>query len=483
MKTHALAVLLGATLLLPLMPSRMSGRAPERTPPAVDEQAALPDTPAGRCAADYFRAFNSGNEDAMRAFILKYRSPSYMQSNPLEKQMRFFRSIRQLSGDLVPQSHDSISDYDLVVTARLSRRLGGLATLRFKVENADAQRLLVFTIDYGGAGTGPVDAALIESTLDSLAGILERFYVSAQMGKEMADMLGRSKSSGRYAQIAEGPILAARLTADLRALSQDLHLGIFHGQLPKGGAPPRGEPGSETNYGFPEVKVVDGNIGYIKIDEFSPSERAREAAVEAMAEVADCQALIFDLRLNHGGGPELGHLISSYLFDAPTLLGSYYNRLEDGIKDIYTLESLPGTRFGQQKPVFILTSSNTASAAEAFAFCLQDLKRALIVGEKTVGTAQGARYMAVNDRFFMTMPIVRPISPVSKRNWEGTGVTPDIQVPEDQALDVAWRKAVKKTRTPGQISSLRLRMMMDDCAIFGPSRVPPGWRKWQTQGT
>jgi C-terminal processing protease CtpA/Prc len=104
---------------------------------------------------------------------------------------------------------------------------------------------------------------------------------------------------------------------------------------------------------------VDGYIGYIKIDEFSHSERAREAAVEAMADVADCEALIFDLRHNHGGGPGPGLLISSYPFDAPRLLGSYYNRLEDGIKDIYTLESLPGKRFGQKKPVFIVTSSIT----------------------------------------------------------------------------------------------------------------------------
>jgi len=327
----------------------------------------------------------------------------------------------------------------------MSRRLGGLATVRFKTENADPYRLLIFTFDQGSVDMRAVDAALIESTLDSLAGILERFYVSAQMGKEMADMLRRHKSSGRYAGITNGSKLAEKITGDLRALSKDLHLGIFYGQLPKDDASPRGEPGPETNYGFPEVKVVDGNTGYIRIDEFSHSEKSREAAIKAMAAVADCEALIFDLRSNHGGGPELGHLISSYLFDAPTLLGSYYSRLEDGIKDIYTLESLPGKRFGQKKRVFILTSSNTASGAETFAFCLQDLKRAVVVGERTVGTAHGARYMVVNDRFWMTIPIVRPISPVSKKDWEGTGVTPDIQAPEDRALDVARKEAGKRT--------------------------------------
>jgi len=447
MNKHVFAVLLGAALLLPPLPSGMSGSGPERAPLVMDEQAALPDTPAGRCAADYFRAFNTDDEDVMRAFILKYRSPSYLQGNPLEKQMEFFRSARRMSGDLIPQSHTVLSDYEVVITARMSRRQGILATLRFKVENADPCWLLVFTIDAGSADQRPVDAALIGSTLDALAGTLERSYVSAQMGKEMADMLRSHKSSGRYAGTTNGSRLAEKITADLRALSKDLHLGIFYGQLPKNDASPRGEPGPETNYGLSEIKVMEGNIGYIEIDEFSHSEKARQAAVEAMAAVADCEALIFDLRSNPGGGPEVGHLISSYLFDAPTLLGSYYNRLEDAVKDIYTLESLPGKRFGQKKPVFVLTSSVTASAAETFAFCLQDLKRAVVVGERTVGAAQGARYMAVNERFFATIPIIRPISPVSKKDWEGTGVRPDIQVPEDQALDAARKEALRRRGT------------------------------------
>jgi hypothetical protein len=445
MSKQFLAALVGAVLLMPPLSSRMSGTYQETAPQVTNEQAALPGTPAGRCAADYFRAFNSGDEEALRAFILKYRSPSYMRKNPLEKQMKFFRSVHQAWGDLIPQSCTALSDHEIVVIARMPRRTGALATVRFKTENADPFRLLVFTIDGGASDPRPVDVALIESTLDSLAGILERSYVSAEKGREMADMLKRHKASGRYAGIADGTQLAQKITADLRALSKDLHLGIYCGQLPKDGASPRGEPGPETNYGFPEVKVMDGSVGYIKVDEFSHGEKARDAAIKAMAAMADREALIFDLRDNHGGGPELGHLISSYLFDAPTLLGSYCSRLDDGVKDIYTLESLPGKRFGQKKPVFILTSSVTGSGAEMFAFCLQDLKRAVVVGEKTVGAAHGARYMAVNDRFWMTIPIVRPISPVSKKDWEGTGITPDIQVPEGQALDVARKEAGKRT--------------------------------------
>jgi len=411
----------------------------------MDERAVFPDTPAGRCAADYFKAFNSGDEDVMRAFILKHRSPSYMQTNPLEKQMDFFRTIRRWWGDLIPQNCASLSDYEVVLIARMSARLEAFVTLRFKVENVQPYKLRAFTADQGTVDLRPIDAALIERTLDSLAGILERSYVLAPMGKEMADWLKHHKSAGRYAGITNGEVLAEKITTDLRALSKDLHLNVYYGQRPEGS--PRGEPSAEINYGFREVKVMDGNIGYIRFDEFSDSEKTKEAAIKTMAAVVDCEALIFDLRYNEGGGPELGTLISSFLFDAPTLLSRTFNRLTDSFTDDYTWKSVPGKRFGQKKPVFILTSAKTASAAEAFTFFLQDLKRAVIIGEKTMGTGHAATSENVNDRFWVRIPFLRPEGPVSKKNWEGIGIAPDIQVPVDQALEVAKKEAVKKLGT------------------------------------
>ena len=45
------------------------------------------------------------------------------------------------------------------------------------------------------------------------------------------------------------------------------------------------------------------------------------------------------------------------------------------------------------------------------------------------------------------IPIGRAINPISKTNWEGTGVQPDIAVPAEQALDVAYREALKAILT------------------------------------
>ncbi|UCC30506.1 MAG: hypothetical protein JSU86_20195 [Phycisphaerales bacterium] len=199
-----------------------------------------------------------------------------------------------------------------------------------------------------------------------------------------------------------------------------------------------------NNYGFRKVEVLPGNIGYIRFDQCHHSEEARETAAAALAFVANCDALIFDLRHNGGGTRHMSQFISSYLFDRVLHLGGLYNRLTDETTEWRTLEKIPGKRFGPDVPVYILTSSMTFSAAEAFAYCLKDLKRVTIVGEKTGGGAHPVHERAVNDRFWMRVPFARAISPVSKTDWEGVGVIPDIKVPASQAVEAACQDAAKR---------------------------------------
>jgi hypothetical protein len=199
-----------------------------------------------------------------------------------------------------------------------------------------------------------------------------------------------------------------------------------------------------NNYGFRKVEVLPGNIGYIKFDQFHESEEARETAAAALAFVADCEALIFDLRHNGGGTRHMGQFISSYLFDRAIHLGGQYSRPTDETTEWWTLEKIPGKRFSPEVPVYILTSSMTFSAAEAFAYWLKDLKRVTVVGETTGGGAHPVHERVINDRFWMRVPFARAISPVSKTDWEGVGVIPDIKVPASQALEAACQDAAKR---------------------------------------
>ena len=186
-----------------------------------------------------------------------------------------------------------------------------------------------------------------------------------------------------------------------------------------------GDAGEENrnNYGFRKSELLPGNIGYIQFDMFQGSQQAQEAAAAALASVADCDALVFDLRENRGGSPQMIRFISSYLFDKPTHLNSFYDRLSNKSSETWTLESVPGKRFPNDLPVYVLTSSLTGSAAEEFTYNLKNLGRATIVGERTVGAAHLVTERVINEQFLLRVPYARAYNPVTKDNWEGVGVT------------------------------------------------------------
>jgi C-terminal processing protease CtpA/Prc len=138
-------------------------------------------------------------------------------------------------------------------------------------------------------------------------------------------------------------------------------------------------------------------------------------------------------------------LISSYLFDESTHLNDLYDRKENTTSQFWTLPYVPGPRLAG-KPVFVLTSKHTFSGAEEFTYNLKNLKRATIIGETTGGGAHPVSGHRIDDHFMIGVPFARAVNPISKTNWEGTGVEPDVKVPADQALDEARKMALEKIR-------------------------------------
>jgi retinol-binding protein 3 len=264
---------------------------------------------------------------------------------------------------------------------------------------------------------------------------------SADEWRRRSDHEGR----GHYRSVTSAADLAQRLTADLRAVYRDGHLGI----VPFDG--PNVQEGSEIetltkNDGFRKAELLPGNVGYIKFDIFMSSDEARKAAAAALASVRGCDALIFDLRDNVGGSPRMVEFIASYLFDRPTYLESFIDRSGDKMLEIRTLDEVPGQRFANDLPVYVLTSSSTVSAAEGFAYDLQHLRRATVVGATTAGAAHLVTDRLVNDRFLVHLPYLREVNPVTKGNWEGVGVTPDVRVPAPGALAAARKEAAGELR-------------------------------------
>jgi C-terminal processing protease CtpA/Prc len=136
--------------------------------------------------------------------------------------------------------------------------------------------------------------------------------------------------------------------------------------------------------------------------------------------------------------------ISSYLFDEPTHLNSFYDRLSNKTSETWTLQEIPGRRFAADLPVYVLTSSYTGSAAEEFTYNLKHLKRATIMGETTGGAAHPVVERVINDRFRMLVPYARAENPITKTNWEGVGVIPHIKVSAANVLNAAREDAAKK---------------------------------------
>ena len=114
-------------------------------------------------------------------------------------------------------------------------------------------------------------------------------------------------------------------------------------------------------------------------------------------------------------------------------------RIWSGVKPRRWLASAQENRY--ETPSWM----HTFSGAEEFTYNLKNLKRATIVGETTGGGAHPGGGFRVNEHFSMFVPTGRAISPITKTNWEGTGVKPDVEVPADQALIVARLMALKKS--------------------------------------
>jgi hypothetical protein len=199
------------------------------------------------------------------------------------------------------------------------------------------------------------------------------------------------------------------------------------------------------NYGFKELKILEGNVGYLDLRQFMSPAQAGEAATAAMNFLANADAIIFDLRQNGGGDPGMIQLLTSYLYrDGETRhLNSFYHRRSNDTTQTWTLPYVPGRRNPKAK-VYVLTSNFTFSAAEEFTYNLKNLKRATIVGETTGGGAHPGGMHPVAERFDSIIPDGRAIKPITGTNREGVGVEPDVKVPAGDALGKAHFLALEE---------------------------------------
>lgn len=321
------------------------------------------------------------------------------------------------------------------------------------------------------------------STIESIKELIHANYVFEHKTAYFNRSLDSLNATGKYEGVKDYQAFADILTEDLVAITKDKHFKIQYNpdlvqsrrrRLEASQQAEEEETEVETeetnaeeeidwnywyaqkkNFGFEKVEVLGGNIGYVKYTFFQPLSWAESTIDATMRFVANTDALIIDLRENQGGYSPTDSYLASYFFDGnATLWMSSYERRLDETDSVLTFQDVGGERY-VDKSVFILVSENTFSLAERFAYGLKHFNKAIIIGEASAGAAHAIDFMEVNENYLIQLPIIRSVHPVTKIDWEGTGVIPDIETSNEEALRTAHLMALNE-----QIEALQNRTIV-----------------------
>lgn len=265
---------------------------------------------------------------------------------------------------------------------------------------------LFLMISSAVGATTPMTPASQAEVLENTARLLETRYVEASQGRQLAAQLRRERS--RWADITDPEQFATKVTEWLRQQGRDGHLGLTYsrevlsdevGDAQIDAAEDERWYGKQINHGVERIERLEGNIMLLDLRVFPPPHMGADVIAAAMNVVAQGDALIIDLRRNGGGGETI-NLVTGYLLDKPEQpLSGTFDRPSNTLRPSRSPAWVPGPKFGGKKPLFILTSNRTFSAAEAFSYDLQALGRATIVGERTGGGANPFEYRRVGAHF------------------------------------------------------------------------------------
>ena len=294
----------------------------------------------------------------------------------------------------------------------------------------------------------------------AIAANLKQRYADRVIGRQLADALLAHDKNGEYESADMGADLAARINRDIQTTSRALRIppGVFVADvvysarpLPTGPPPPMAPEMRERNRAtmlrqnclFETIEVLPHNVGYLKLNGFADAIACQETTGRAMASLNNADALIVDLRDNGGGFGETALQIAGYLFDRPTYM---YDPRPHSPVPARTASPMPGNQL-VDKPVYVLTSSRTQSAAEYFVYNLKMLKRATIVGETTAGRQHSGAFHRIDDHFGMGIQEkVPPANPYPVKGWDVIGVEPDVKVSSTEAFDAARKLAESRAR-------------------------------------
>lgn len=293
----------------------------------------------------------------------------------------------------------------------------------------------------------------INALIDSLNTVLNNHYVFPEKASNISTYLATQLKKNAYVIDLQNPQkIAEQIQRDIIKIHRDPHMGIKYdpGFRVQQNLAPSVEEISQTkkywkenNYAFTKVEVLPGNIGYFTFNVFvDDTEAAKPTISAALRFLSNTSAVIIDLRENYGGSPNMVSQIESYFFNVKTHMNDLINRSAKDTTFFYA-DPAKADSLNLLMPVYILTSHNTFSGGEDFSYGMQKANRAVIVGETTGGGAHPQMPFSVGQGFVISVPFARSVNPVTKTDWEGTGVIPNVKEQAPKALFTAQELVFK----------------------------------------
>ncbi|OJX52468.1 MAG: hypothetical protein BGO88_04125 [Flavobacterium sp. 38-13] len=295
--------------------------------------------------------------------------------------------------------------------------------------------------------------------LQNVTRLVSSYYVYPDKAKEITNYLKDVYTTAKYDSLNSPTQLENEITKDIFSISKDKHIRIeynpgLENDILKFNASGKNaakishvdlEKERQKNFYFRKVKILPSNIGYIEFTNFAkPGKEANKTLAAVMQFISNTDALIIDLRNNYGGNGAMVNEILGYFFESRTYTGRAFNRIENKWTDSYIGTKKKSEKLFFNKPVYILTSSATFSAAEGFAYTLQHLKNAIVIGETTRGGAHLTRSFSLGNGFVGFIPYARFENTITKTDWEGKGVIPDIATASENSLMIAQQDILNK---------------------------------------
>ncbi len=257
---------------------------------------------------------------------------------------------------------------------------------------------------------------------------------------------------------------AKAVTIELQKVTKDKHLRFLASRNRSVSSVENSFTRILSRYRSPMLRgfqLFESNIGYVDLAFFGGSQEHFAKIDQVMNDMLTADAIIFDMRRNGGGSPRTVNYLCSYFFDENKLLNTIYSRFDDHTLE-FSVVDVAGVK-RPKVPVLILTSKATFSGAEDFSYTMQNWGRATVIGEVTGGGAHPTRYFPLSKGFGIDIPFAMSIHPITKTNWEGVGVQPDIKMPADNALEKAKELALTKAKT---YKNLLFKPLREELAVI-----------------